>query len=135
MAHRDGYAASTELSLTTSWQGALVEEQDDAPSSGDVPERGTLTRIEVDLTDLNGVSSVTFFLSHDADGEQAITPHGSDGATQDVSLAPDSLVVGSVVWLLERLTWVSLGSGPYVWLQTDAGTATATARLYWEHDH
>ena len=127
---RPGYSVAN-LSVTTSWVAGELGAAQDLPSSGSVPATAHLARLEVALTDIVTGTELSFFLSYDADGAEAITPYESDGATQTISLLPTVGDSGSAVWDLTGQPLI-LRDAVYVWLKLDAGTAAARVSLIWE---
>ena len=121
------FIGADALALTSSWLtvelGAVAGDDTTEP----VPTRGWLVGIDVRLTSIQGAGSVTFYLSEDEAGEKLVTPSGTTGATQAISLAKDSVVAGGVSWNLARKPVT--GGALYAHFKLDAGTATASVRV------
>lgn len=131
MPTRPGFSSISGLSCSTSWVAGEPVAEVAVSGSADVPDVAHLARLEVSLTSISSATELTFFLSHDAAGAEALTPHQSDGATQTLSLSPNDQATGSAVWTLEGLPFLKR-DGLHVWLKLDQGTATAAARVVWE---
>lgn len=115
------------LSLTTSWVSVALGAVESDESTEDLPSRGWLVGLDLRLSDLQGASSVTFFLSEDEAGQKLLTPAGTTGATQTIGLAKDDATAGGVSWNLARKPFVA--SALYAHFQLDAGTATGSVRV------
>lgn len=115
------------LALTPEWStvalGAVAGDDTTEPA----PSRGWLVSLDVRLSGIQGSSSVTFYLSTDEAGLELLTPNGTTGATQVISLAKDNAEAGGVSWLLARRPFA--GAAIHLHAKLDAGTATGSARL------
>ena len=121
------FIGADALALTSSWLTAELGAVDGDDTTEPVPTRGWLVGIDVRLTFIQGAGTVTFYLSEDEAGEKLVTPSGTTGATQAISLAKDSVIAGGVSWNLARKP-VS-GGVLYAHFKLDAGTATAAVRV------
>ncbi len=114
------------LALSTSWTTATLAAVVGDDSTEPLPTRGWLVGLDLRLTEISGATSVTFYLSDDADGLHLLTPSGTSGATQTISLAKDNATAGGVSWNLTRRPFAA--SALYVHVKLDAGTASGAVR-------
>ena len=121
------FIGADALSLTTSWLTVELGAVEGDTATEPVPSRGWLAGLDLRLSEIQGAGSVTFYLSEDAAGLRLLTPNGTSGATQAISLALDETTAGGVSWNLARKP-IS-GGALYVHVKLDAGTATGTVRV------
>ena len=121
------FIGADALALTSSWLTAELGAVAGDDTTEPVPSRGWLVGIDVRLTSIQGAGTVTFYLSEDEAGEKLVTPSGTTGATQAISLAKDSVIAGGVSWNLARKPVT--GGVLYAHFKLDAGTATASVRV------
>lgn len=121
------FIGADALALTSSWLTVELGAVEGDEATEPAPSRGWLGGLDLRLSEIQGVTSVTFYLSEDEAGEKLLTPGGTSGATQTVSLARDSSTAGGVSWNLARKP-VS-GGALYAHFKLDAGTATASVRV------
>ena len=121
------FIGADALALTTAWLTVELGAVDGDDTTEPTPSRGWLAGLDVRLAGIQGASSVTFFLSTDEAGLNLLTPNGTTGATQAISLALDETSAGGVSWNLARKPFA--GGVIHLHLKLDAGTATGSARL------
>ena len=121
------FIGADALSLTIDWLTVEFGAVDGDATTEPVPSRGWLVGIDLRLSAIQGAGTVTFYLSEDEAGEKLITPSGTTGATQAISLAKDSVIAGGVSWNLARKPVT--GGALYAHFKLDAGTATASVRI------
>ena len=117
------YSEEVGASLSTTYALATL----DGAHTGIVPGR----KIEIGLvtcwlTSISSATTVTWYVSNDAAGDQPLTPK----VTTTISTGQTSGKGGIAATMDESITTDS--TALYVWAKTDAGTATATCRAYWE---
>lgn len=115
------------LALTTSWVSVALGAVESDSNTEDLPSRGWLVGLDLRLSELQGASSVTFYLSTDEAGLELLTPVGTTGATQSIGLAKDDPTAGGVSWHLARKPFVA--SALYAHFQLNSGTATGSVRV------
>ena len=121
------FIGADSLALTSSWLTAELGAVAGDDTTEPVPSRGWLVGIDVRLTSIQGAGTVTFYLSEDEAGLKLLTPSGTTGATQAISLALDLTTDGGVSWNLARKPFAV--SAVYAHFKLDAGTATASVRV------
>ena len=121
------FIGADALALTSSWLTVELGAVEGDEATEPAPSRGWLGGLDLRLSEIQGVTSVTFYLSEDEAGEKLLTPGGTSGATQTVSLARDSSTAGGVSWNLARKPFVT--SAIYAHFRLDAGTATGSVRV------
>lgn len=82
--------------------------------------------VTCDLTSIVTATSVVWYVSRDAAGDKLLT----DKLTTGIDLG-QTAATGSIVATMDEAI-VTDGVALYIWLDLDAGTATATCRAYWE---
>lgn len=121
------FIGADALALTSSWLTVELGAVEGDEATEPAPSRGWLGGLDLRLSEIQGVTSVTFYLSEDEAGEKLLTPGGTSGATQTVSLARDSSTAGGVSWNLARKPFA--GGVIHLHLKLDAGTATGSVRV------
>lgn len=121
---------ATNLSLTSSWVSTALGAVSGDSTTEDLPSRGWLVGLDLRLTSISGASTVTFYLTEDANGLVLLTPHALSAATQTISLGLGAGTSGGVSWNLIRRPFAL--SSLYAHFKLDAGTATGSARLVGE---
>ena len=103
--------------------------------AGTIPNNGNFQSVEVFMTSVSSATEVTMYLARDSDGDVAITPGGTTGATQTISTKTAG--TGSCVWSIDAdYNFDSALSGStsgtiYAVLKVDAGSAVADVRVNW----
>ena len=115
------------LSLSTDWLTVALGAGEGDAATEPVPARAWLGGLDLRLSNIAGATAVTFSLSDDEAGLRLLTPSGTQGATQAVSLARDSNDAGGASWNLARRPFVL--SALYAHFKLDAGTADGAARV------
>ncbi len=115
------------LALSTSWLTVALGAVEGDETTEPLPSRGWLSGLDLRLSDLQGASAVTFYLSLDAAGHTLLTPSGTTGATQTISLALNETTLGGVSWNLGRKPFI--GGSLYAHVKLDAGSAMGAIRL------
>ena len=115
------------LALTSDWLTVALGAVEGDAATEPVPTRGWLVGLDLRLSSIDGASTVTFYLSTDEDGLLLLTPSGTLGATQAVSLARGSNDAGGVSWSLARRPFAL--SALYAHFKLDAGTAAGAVRV------
>lgn len=122
MAYWKGSASSHTISTT--WYTWEI---------GGLPANCLLAELVVLLTDIDGASSATVFVSHDDDGLLGVVPFVTASATQLINVrdepAPEALGSGFVAFSLGAVWFSENGENPRVHCKLDGGTAMATPRL------
>ena len=121
------FIGADALSLTTSWLTVALGAVEGDATTEATPTLAWLVGIDVRLSAIQGAGFVTFYLSEDEAGEKLVTPSGTTGATQAISLAKDSVIAGGVSWNLARKPVT--GGALYAHFKLDTGTATASVRV------
>lgn len=118
------YSQDDSTALTTSYAVSTLTEAGGA--SSDWAHGGRLGLAYCQLTSISSATSITWFVSLDSAGEEAITAEQTDAI-----LDHDSDNTGSIARTLD-VPVVSGDDSLYIFAKTDAGTATAECRIYWE---
>ena len=121
------FIGADALALTTDWLTVQLGAVDGDDATEPLPSRGWLVGLDLWLTEVQGASSVTFYLSTDEAGLKLITPSTTTGATQAISPALDETTAGGVSWNLTRRPFGA--SAIYAHFKLDAGTATGAVRV------
>ena len=121
------FIGADALSLTTSWLTVELGAVEGDATTEAMPRLAWMIGIDVRLSAIQGAGTVTFYLSEDEAGEKLVTPSGTTGATQAISLAKDSVIAGGVSWNLARKPVT--GGVLYAHFKLDAGTATVSVRV------
>lgn len=127
------FGASPEVSpLTpTDFFSMEIQHQGDVAGSTEIPNGADLRGMRVQFGGLSGVTTATAYLCEDADGLIGITPYGTSGATQTISMTGAD--TGFVSWGLDW-RFVKAG-GLYMRLKINAGTVdTVRATVYASRD-
>jgi len=99
-------------------------------SSESFPRKGTLSHIEFELSSISSAASITMFLTWDSAGDRPLTP----AATQAITTGKTTAAKGGVIFNMgvpfNRPDDATAGK-VYVVAKTDAGTASASARVFW----
>jgi hypothetical protein len=118
------YSQDASQALTTTYAASTLT--NDGGASRKWAQRGTLGLAFCQLTSISSATTITWFVSLDSAGEEAITP-----AQTDTILDHDSDNTGSIARSMS-VPVLSAEDSLYIFAKTDAGTATAACRIYWE---
>jgi hypothetical protein len=126
-----GFAYKHNQSLTTTATiGVVTEDLTNDAKSDDFPLTGSISSYAIELTSIaGGATKITSYLAWDSAGDHPITPT----TDQTITLGPTSGKGG--ISLAVDIAYKVPASGTagevYIVAKTDAGTATASTRIYW----
>lgn len=124
VAQATSYSEEVGASLSTTASLATL----DGAHTGIAPARKIKVGLIVcDLTSIaGGATSAVWYMSRDAAGDQLLT----DKLTTTIDIG-QTATKGSLVATMDE-AFVTNSTALYLWIDLDAGTATATCRAYWE---
>ena len=116
---------TTQVALSSTY--AVIACNSGLAGATELSEMVQLLAVDLHLNTRSGDATVTWYLSQDAAGDEAITDEVTDTTIAGLATSAD----GSVSNLIDRPLAPQVAGTVYVVAKLDAGTANGFAKVYW----
>lgn len=125
-------------SLTGTFQVfEVTQDLTNSPDSDFFPDTCNIQSIEFEFTAKSSAASVTAYIARDSAGDVPITPGGTSGASQDITVGVTDAAKGGATLFVDNDYTLDTGVSNsnrqkiYVVAKVNAGTPTANIRVNW----